>query len=133
MSNGSRFIEGDDLKSIRSGSSRTHDRVRGHQDGLHIPPPIPVPTLKEGKTVKSVLPPVNMMPGGQIPDEDDEDVDEKANGGGGDQPPGEKEVEMIDGRPKDIFDRFSPRKKNIITAIVAYSAFIARESSVRFA
>lgn len=30
-------------------------------------------------------------------------------------------------RPKDIYDRFSPARKNWIVAIVAYSAFIGRE------
>lgn len=37
------------------------------------------------------------------------------------------EVEMIDGRPKDIYDRFSKRQKIVIVAIISYSAFIARE------
>lgn len=37
------------------------------------------------------------------------------------------EVEMIDGRPKDIYDRFSKRQKIAIVAIISYSAFIARK------
>lgn len=37
------------------------------------------------------------------------------------------EVEMIDGRPKDVYDRFSKRQKNVIVAIISYSAFIARK------
>lgn len=37
------------------------------------------------------------------------------------------EVEMIDGRPKDIYDRFSKRQKIVIVAIISYSAFIARK------
>lgn len=37
------------------------------------------------------------------------------------------EVEMIDSRPKDIYDRFSKRQKIVIVAIISYSAFIARE------
>lgn len=39
-------------------------------------------------------------------------------------------VEMIDGRPRDIYDRFTKRQKTMITCIVSYSAFIARESSI---
>lgn len=37
------------------------------------------------------------------------------------------EVEMIDGRPNDIYDRFSKRQKIVIVAIISYSAFIARK------
>lgn len=37
----------------------------------------------------------------------------------------EKDVEAQ--RPRDIYDRFPPRKKRLIVAIVAYSAFLGRE------
>ncbi|KIR42486.1 dityrosine transporter [Cryptococcus deuterogattii 99/473] len=42
------------------------------------------------------------------------------------------EVEMIDGRPKDIYDRFSKRQKIVIVAIISYSAFIAPMTSSIF-
>ncbi|OWZ59705.1 dityrosine transporter [Cryptococcus neoformans c45] len=42
------------------------------------------------------------------------------------------EVEMIDGRPKDVYDRFSKRQKNVIVAIISYSAFIAPMTSSIF-
>lgn len=40
---------------------------------------------------------------------------------------GVSEVETIDGRPKDVYDRFSKRQKNVIVAVISYSAFIARK------
>ncbi|WWC65403.1 uncharacterized protein I303_108021 [Kwoniella dejecticola CBS 10117] len=43
-----------------------------------------------------------------------------------------EEVEMIDGRPKDIYDRFSPSQKRLILAIVSYSAIIAPMTSSIF-
>ncbi|XAO22220.1 hypothetical protein I312_100988 [Cryptococcus bacillisporus CA1280] len=53
-----------------------------------------------------------------------------------DSPRSEKEevaeVEMIDGRPKDIYDRFSKRQKIAIVAIISYSAFIAPMTSSIF-
>jgi hypothetical protein len=55
----------------------------------------------------------------------DVDMDEKS-------PPVEErreKVEMIDGRPKDIYDRFTPGQKRRITAIVSYSSLIARMST----
>ncbi len=36
-------------------------------------------------------------------------------------------VEMIDGRPRDIYDRFTKSQKNRIVAIVSYSAFLSRK------
>jgi hypothetical protein len=38
------------------------------------------------------------------------------------------EVEMIDGRPKDEYDRFTPSQKKRMTAIVSFSALISRQS-----
>lgn len=40
--------------------------------------------------------------------------------------------DMIDGRPKDVYDRFSPGRKKVIMAIVSYSAFISRESATTY-
>ena len=45
---------------------------------------------------------------------------------------GEKQstdVEMIDGRPKDEFDRFTQAQKRRMTAIVSFSALLSRMSS----
>jgi len=45
---------------------------------------------------------------------------------------GEKQptdVEMIDGRPKDEFDRFTQSQKRRMTAIVSFSALLSRTSS----
>lgn len=41
--------------------------------------------------------------------------------------PGAAVVEMVDGRPKDVYDRFTKAQKTRIVAIVSYSAFISRE------
>lgn len=38
-------------------------------------------------------------------------------------------LEPIDGRAKDVYDKFTKRQKNLIVAIVSYSAFLARMSS----
>jgi hypothetical protein len=38
------------------------------------------------------------------------------------------DVEMIDGRPKDEFDRFSQSQKKRMTAIVSFSALLSRMS-----
>jgi hypothetical protein len=35
---------------------------------------------------------------------------------------------MIDGRPKDEYDRFTPSQKKRMTAIVSFSALISRQS-----
>ena len=40
-------------------------------------------------------------------------------------------LETIDGRPRDVYDKFTKRQKNLIVAIVSYSAFLARMSSLR--
>jgi hypothetical protein len=45
---------------------------------------------------------------------------------------GASQVEMIDGRPKDIFDRFTKSEKNQIVAVVSYSAFISPVTSSVF-
>ncbi|EAL22919.1 hypothetical protein CNBA6880 [Cryptococcus deneoformans B-3501A] len=45
---------------------------------------------------------------------------------------GVSEVETIDGRPKDVYDRFSKRQKNVIVAVISYSAFIAPMTSSIF-
>ncbi|KAK8850375.1 hypothetical protein IAR55_004293 [Kwoniella newhampshirensis] len=42
------------------------------------------------------------------------------------------EVEMIDGRPRDIYDRFTKSQKRRILAVVAFSAFIAPMTSSVF-
>ncbi|WWC72432.1 uncharacterized protein I206_106394 [Kwoniella pini CBS 10737] len=44
----------------------------------------------------------------------------------------EKEIELIDGRPKDVYDRFTKSQKNRILAIVSYSAIIAPMTSSIF-
>ncbi|WWD08489.1 hypothetical protein V865_006601 [Kwoniella europaea PYCC6329] len=44
----------------------------------------------------------------------------------------EEEIEMIDGRPKDIYDRFTKSQKNRILFIVSYSAIIAPMTSSIF-
>ena len=38
------------------------------------------------------------------------------------------DVEMIDGRPKDEFDRFTQSQKKRMTAIVSFSALLSRTS-----
>jgi hypothetical protein len=38
------------------------------------------------------------------------------------------DVEMIDGRPKDEFDRFTQSQKKRMTAIVSFSALLSRMS-----
>lgn len=40
--------------------------------------------------------------------------------------PGASDVETVDGRPKDVYDRFTKAQKTRIVAIVSYSAFISR-------
>lgn len=35
--------------------------------------------------------------------------------------------DMVDGRVKDVYDRFSAREKNKIVAIVSYSALLSRK------
>jgi hypothetical protein len=40
--------------------------------------------------------------------------------------------DMIDGRPRDVYDRFSPGRKKVIMAIVSYSAFISREFATTY-
>lgn len=40
--------------------------------------------------------------------------------------------DMIDGRSKDVYDRFSPGRKKVIMAIVSYSAFISREFATTY-
>ncbi len=37
------------------------------------------------------------------------------------------EVEMTDGRPRDIYDKYTKREKELIVAIVSFSAFLARK------
>lgn len=39
-------------------------------------------------------------------------------------------VEMIDGRPRDVYDRFTPAQKVRMTAIVSFSALLSRKSLI---
>ncbi|WVQ70615.1 hypothetical protein IAR50_000135 [Cryptococcus sp. DSM 104548] len=48
------------------------------------------------------------------------------------RPANAQEVEMIDGRPKDVYDRFTKRQKYMIVAIISYSAFIGPMTSSIF-
>jgi hypothetical protein len=41
------------------------------------------------------------------------------------------DVEMIDGRPKDEFDRFTQSQKKRMTAIVSFSALLSRMFSTQ--
>ncbi|ODN82784.1 hypothetical protein L202_01060 [Cryptococcus amylolentus CBS 6039] len=52
--------------------------------------------------------------------------------GEGEGPGNATEVEMIDGRPKDVYDRFTKRQKYMIVAIISYSAFIGPMTSSIF-
>lgn len=38
------------------------------------------------------------------------------------------QIEMIDGRPRDVYDRFTKSQKRRMTAIVSFSALLSRES-----
>jgi hypothetical protein len=40
------------------------------------------------------------------------------------------DVEMIDGRPRDEFDRFTRSQKRRMTAIVSFSALLSRKSLI---
>jgi len=42
------------------------------------------------------------------------------------------DVEMIDGRPKDEFDRFTQSQKRRMTAIVSFSALLSRQLPLYF-
>ncbi|ORY35815.1 major facilitator superfamily domain-containing protein [Naematelia encephala] len=59
-------------------------------------------------------------------EEKERDIQVEVNGAGGD------DDLTVDGRKKDIYDRFSKRQKILITAIVSYSAFLAPVTSSVF-
>lgn len=40
------------------------------------------------------------------------------------------ESKTIDGRPRDVYDKFSKSRKYLIVAIVSYSAFLSRERTL---
>ena len=114
----------------KASSSNPHDSSSPSQDHqhLHLSPLVPVTTLDEGGITKTIGPPIPLAGTAEIPA--DEDIVEKAR----------RDAKLASGssrfdaergevREKDIFDRFTPRKKLAIVAIVSYCSFISRESS----
>lgn len=96
---------------VVSPSASTGEKSHLHADASGISaPPIPVPaTLPDEGSLEH--------------ERDKADSAHEAAGVG----PGAADVEMVDGRPKDVYDRFTKAQKTRIVAIVSYSAFISRE------
>jgi hypothetical protein len=94
--------------------TKTTDNPHDHDTSISLNPPVPVPIVKENDEEK-VVPVDGTLPAGDVPDGFEEGKE------------GKDAVEMIDGRPKDIYDRFTKSQKNRIVAIVSYSAFLSRK------
>jgi hypothetical protein len=81
-------------------------------DPIPLNPPVPVPVVGDHGEDEKIAPVDGVSPAAGTEDS------------------GKEEVEMIDGRPRDTYDRFTKSQKRRIVAIVSYSAFLSRMSQV---
>lgn len=111
-------IDAEMASVMRSTSQRTtkHTQLQTITSRSGAPSPHPLPATGDG-TQKSQIPnTASEMSGSTVGDGD-----------------GEKgmDVEAQSVREPDIYDRFPPKKKHAIVAIVSFAAFIGRESKCR--
>ncbi len=91
-----------------------------------------VPALALQDTLKPVEPPMQAAPVG-LKLGTDVGVDENVKAGPGtEKQVAERDVERgaaddASAAPTDVYDRFAPRKKHIIVAVVSLAAFLSRE------
>ncbi|WVQ86011.1 hypothetical protein IAT38_008179 [Cryptococcus sp. DSM 104549] len=85
--------------------------------------------------MRSAMVDVDLGDGQKKPAEGGSEKARKAGDGGWDakdEKTEAAEVEMIDGRPRDVYDRFTKNQKRRIVAIISFSAFIAPMTSSIF-
>ena len=120
-----------DTKPPRKASSiSAHDAPSHSQSSrhAHLPPLVSVTTLDEGSGIKTIGPPIPLAGAGEVSDDDDVlykargDVEQALGSGSGDADKG-----VV--KENDIFNRFTPRRKIAIVAIVSYCSFISRKFS----